>query len=104
MEIIFNPIDVSNNLKRSGAVIPDVRPGEETEEYIKNVSKPIILIGAIMLALLCTIPLICSGVFGVSITFGGTSLIIIVSVLFETVKQSEVFLEQKDSYLFKTKE
>lgn len=104
MEIVFSPIDVSNNLKRSGAVIPDVRPGEETERYIKTVSKPIILIGAIMLALLCTIPLIFSGVFGVSITFGGTSLIIIVSVLFETVKQSEVFLEQKDSYLFKTKE
>ncbi len=88
--IIFNPIEVADNLKKTSAVIPGIRPGRPTQEYLENVLKGTILIGAAMLAAACSIPIILSGIFNASVSFGGTSLIIIASVIgtemVETIK------------------
>lgn len=87
--ITFNPIEVSNNMKKSGGFVPGIRPGKPTTEYLMNVLNSIILIGAIGLSIVATVPIFFSGVFKASVSFGGTSLIIIVGVIIETVKQIE---------------
>ena len=87
--ITFNPMLVSDNLKRQGGFIPGIRPGKPTEEYLNNVLKYVIFIGAIGLVIVCVIPYIFNGLFRANVSFGGTSLIIIVSVILETMKQIE---------------
>lgn len=87
--ITFNPIEVSNNMKKSGGFIPGIRPGKPTTEYLMKVLNSIILIGAVGLSIVATIPIFFEGVFKSSISFGGTSLIIIVGVIIETMKQIE---------------
>ena len=87
--ITFNPIEVANNMKRQGGFIPGIRPGKPTVDYLKKVLNYIIFIGAVGLTIICVIPFIFNGIFGASVTFGGTSLIIIVSVILETMKQIE---------------
>ncbi len=90
--ITFNPIEVSNNMKKQGGFIPGIRPGKPTTEYLTRVLNYIILIGAVFLTLVCLIPVVFSGVFSANISFGGTSLIIIVGVIIETIKQIEAQL------------
>ena len=85
--ITFNPMEVANNLKKSGASIPGIRPGKPTQEYLEKVLKYIIFIGAVGLVIVALIPIFFSGVFGANVSFGGTSLIIIVGVILETMKQ-----------------
>ena len=85
--ITFNPMEVANNLKKSGASIPGIRPGKPTQEYLERVLKYIIFIGAVGLVIVALIPIFFSGVFGANVSFGGTSLIIIVGVILETMKQ-----------------
>lgn len=87
--ITFNPIEVSNNIKKQGGFIPGIRPGKPTTEYLTKVLNYIIFIGAIGLTIVCIIPIIISGVFSADVSFGGTSLIIIVGVTIETIKQIE---------------
>jgi preprotein translocase subunit SecY len=87
--ITFNPIEVSNNMKKQGGFIPGIRPGKPTTEYLTKVLNYIIFIGAIGLTIVCIIPIIISGVFSADVSFGGTSLIIIVGVTIETIKQIE---------------
>jgi preprotein translocase subunit SecY len=87
--ITFNPIEVSNNMKKQGGFIPGIRPGKPTTEYLTKVLNYVILIGAIGLSIVCTIPIIFSGVFGTNLGFTGTSIIIIVGVIVETIKQIE---------------
>ncbi len=87
--ITFNPIEVSNNMKKQGGFIPGIRPGKPTTEYLTKVLNYIIFIGAIGLTIVCIIPIIFSGVFSANFSFGGTSLIIIVGVTIETIKQIE---------------
>ena len=87
--ITFNPIEVSNNMKKSGGFVPGIRPGKPTTDYLMKVLNAIILIGAIGLSIVATIPIFFEGVFKASVSFGGTSLIIIVGVIIETVKQVE---------------
>lgn len=87
--ITFNPIEVANNLKKSGGFIPGIRPGKPTSEYLNGVLNYIIFIGACGLTLVCIIPIFFNGVFGAQVSFGGTSIIIVVSVVIETVKQIE---------------
>jgi preprotein translocase subunit SecY len=87
--ITFNPIEVSDNLKRSGGFIPGIRPGKATEDYLNSVLKYIIFIGAVGLIIVCVIPYIFNGFFNADVSFGGTSLIIIVSVILETLTQIE---------------
>ncbi len=87
--ITFNPIEVSNNMKKQGGFIPGIRPGKPTTEYLTKVLNYIIMIGAIGLTIVCIIPIIFSGIFSANFSFGGTSLIIIVGVTIETIKQIE---------------
>lgn len=90
--LTFNPLDVSNNIKKQGGFIPGVRPGKPTTEYLNKILKYIIFIGACGLIVVAVIPYFFNGVFGANVSFGGTSLIIIVSVILETVKQIESLL------------
>jgi len=87
--VTFNPMLVADNLKKQGGFIPGIRPGKPTTEYLNKVLKYIIFIGAVGLLIICVLPFVFSGVFNASVSFGGTSLIIIVSVVLETVKQLE---------------
>lgn len=87
--ITFNPIEVSNNMKKQGGFIPGIRPGKPTTDYLTKVLNNIIFIGAIGLTIVCIIPIVFSGVFNANFSFGGTSMIIIVGVVIETIKQIE---------------
>ena len=87
--ITFNPLEVSENMKKQGGFIPGIRPGKPTNEYLTKILNYIIFIGAVGLTIVAVIPFIFNGVFGASVSFGGTSLIIIVSVILETIKQIE---------------
>lgn len=90
--ITFNPLEVSNNIKKQGGFIPGIRPGKPTTEYLNKILTYIIFIGACGLIIVAVIPYIFNGIFGANVSFGGTSLIIIVSVILETVKQIESLL------------
>ena len=90
--ITFNPLEVSNNIKKQGGFIPGIRPGKPTTEYLNKILTYIIFIGAIGLIIIAVIPYFFNGVFGANVSFGGTSLIIIVSVVLETMKQIESLL------------
>ena len=94
--ISFNPAEIANNLKNSGATIPGIRPGKPTELYLNKIIKHVIFIGAVGLIIVCTIPFIVSGIFGVNVSFGGTSLIIITSVILESVDQIKSMLSSKN--------
>jgi preprotein translocase subunit SecY len=87
--ITFNPIEVADNIKKQGGFIPGIRPGKPTQEYLNNILNYIVFIGAIGLLIVATIPIAFSGIFGASVSFGGTSLIIIVGVVLETIKNVE---------------
>ena len=87
--ITFNPLEVANNLKKAGGFIPGIRPGTPTSDYLTKILNNIILIGVIGLIIVAVIPIFFNGVFGANVTFGGTSLIIIVGVVLETMKQIE---------------
>lgn len=87
--ITFNPLMVADNMKKQGGFIPGIRPGKPTSDYLTKVLNYVIFIGAIGLIIVSVIPFFFNGVFGASVSFGGTSLIIIVSVVLETMKQVE---------------
>ena len=88
-EITINPIEIAENFKRQGGFIPGIRPGKPTQEYLASILKYIVFIGAIGLAIVALLPIIFNGLFGASVSFGGTSLIIVVGVVVETLKQVE---------------
>lgn len=87
--ITFNPLEIADNMKKSGGFIPGIRPGKPTSDYLTKILNYIVFIGAIGLTIVCVIPFIFNGVFAAQVSFGGTSLIIIVSVILETMKQVE---------------
>lgn len=88
--ITFNPLEVANNMKKQGGFIPGIRPGKPTSDYLKKILDYIVLIGVLGLIVIAIVPIIASGVFNVSrISFSGTSLIIIVGVVLETIKAVE---------------
>ncbi|MCR4653660.1 MAG: preprotein translocase subunit SecY [Eubacterium sp.] len=87
--ITFNPMEVADNLKKQGGFIPGIRPGKSTEDYLNAVLKYVIFIGAAGLIIVCVLPYVFNGLFSANVSFGGTSLIIIVSVILETLKQIE---------------
>ena len=87
--ITFNPIEISNNMKRQGGFIPGIRPGRPTTEYLSRILNYIVFIGAVGLIIVCVIPIVFNGFFGANVSFGGTSIIIIVGVVLETLKQIE---------------
>lgn len=87
--ITFNPMEVANNMKKSGGFIPGIRPGKTTQDYLNKILNYIVLIGVIGLVIVALIPIFFNGVFKADVSFGGTSLIIIVGVILETMKQLE---------------
>ena len=87
--ITFNPMEVANNMKKQGGFIPGIRPGKPTTDFLTKVLNNIVLIGAIGLAFVAIVPIFFQGAFGAQVSFGGTSLIIIVGVVLETIKQVE---------------
>ena len=87
--ITFNPLMIADNMKKQSGFIPGIRPGKPTSDYLNKVLNYIVFIGAIGLTIIAVLPYVFSGVFKASVSFGGTSLIIIVSVILETMKQVE---------------
>ena len=87
--ITFNPLEIAENMKKQGGFIPGIRPGKPTSDYLTRILNYIIFIGAAGLTIVCVIPYFFNGIFNASVSFGGTSLIIIVSVVLETIKQIE---------------
>ena len=90
--IVFNPTETADNLKKHGGFIPGIRPGERTAEYIDYVLSRITVIGALYLAIVCLIPEILISYASVPFYFGGTSLLIVVSVTMDTVAQVQGYL------------
>lgn len=87
--ITFNPMEIANNMKKQGGFIPGIRPGRPTTEYLNKVLNYIIFIGAVGLTIVAILPIFFAGAFGARVSFGGTSLIIVVGVVLETLKQIE---------------
>lgn len=88
--IQFNPIEVANNMKRNGGFIPGIRPGKPTSDYIAKVLSKVTLLGAFFLAIIAIFPLLLAFIPSMSgISIGGTSLLIVVGVSLETMKQLE---------------
>jgi preprotein translocase subunit SecY len=90
--IVFNPTETADNLKKHGGFIPGIRPGERTAEYIDYVLSRITVIGAAYLAIVCVLPEILISYAAVPFYFGGTSLLIVVSVTMDTVAQIQGYL------------
>ena len=103
--IMFNPKETAENLKKYGGFIPGIRPGEKTAEYIDYVLTRITLIGALYLTLVCLLPEFLIGYTGVPFYFGGTSLLIVVSVTMDTVAQVQGHLlaQQYEGLIKKSK-
>ena len=93
--VTFNPMEVANNLKKQGGFIPGIRPGRPTTEYLTKVLNYIILIGAVCLAVISIIPIFFAGAFNAQVSFGGTSIIIIVGVVLEIIRQVETMMRER---------
>ncbi|MDY2936854.1 MAG: preprotein translocase subunit SecY [Fusicatenibacter sp.] len=87
--ITFNPLEVADNMRKQGGFIPGIRPGKATTDYLNGLLSYIIFIGAAGLTIVAVIPFFFNGFFNANVSFGGTSLIIIASVILETLKQVE---------------
>ena len=87
--IQFNTVEYAKNLQQYGGFIPGIRPGKPTGEYLQKISNRITFSGSIILALIASAPIVISRISGMKINFGGTSVIIIVGVVIETMKQIE---------------
>jgi preprotein translocase subunit SecY len=90
--ITYNPVDISDNLKKYGGYIPGIRPGRKTSEFIDNILTRITLIGAIYISFICVLPSILIANFNVPFYFGGTALLIVVGVAMDTMGQIESHL------------
>ncbi len=90
--VVFNPVDVADNLKKNGGYVPGIRPGKATSEYLDRVLSRLTFVGAIYLSVICVLPAILMGRFNVPFYFGGTSLLIIIGVSLDTMSQIESHL------------
>ncbi|OQA39353.1 MAG: preprotein translocase subunit SecY [Parcubacteria group bacterium ADurb.Bin316] len=96
-EVIFHPNQIAENLQKQGGFIPGIRPGRHTSEYLANTTHKIILVGALFLGIIAILPLILRYFTGIqSLAIGGTSLLIVVSVTIETMKQIEAQLTMRE--------
>jgi len=94
--VIFKPDQIAENLQRQGGFIPGIRPGSETAHYLSNVSTRILFAGALFLGIIAIMPLLLQNFTGTNLVIGGTSLLIVVSVVIETVKQVNSQLIMRD--------
>lgn len=90
--VVFNPQDVAENMKKYGGFIPGLRPGKPTADYIERILIRITFVGAVFLAFIAILPNIVTALTGLNVYFGGTSLLIVVGVALETMKQIEAQL------------
>jgi preprotein translocase subunit SecY len=96
-EVIFHPAQIAENLQKQGGFIPGIRPGRHTSEYLANTTHKIIFVGALFLGLIAVLPLVMRYFTGIqSLAIGGTSLLIVVAVVIETVKQVESQLTMRE--------
>ena len=96
-EVIFHPTQIAENLQKQGGFIPGIRPGRHTSEYLANTTHRIIFVGALFLGVIAILPLIMRYFTGMqSLSIGGTSLLIVVAVVVETVKQIEAQMTMRD--------
>ena len=102
--IVFNPKETADNLKKNGGFVPGIRPGQDTANYFDYVMTRITFVGALYLALVCVIPEILRSKFSVPFYFGGTSLLIVVVVMMDTIGQiqSNLLAHQYEDLLKKT--
>jgi preprotein translocase subunit SecY len=98
--VVFNPVDVADNLKKSGGFVPGIRPGKNTAQYIEHVLSRITFAGALYLSVVCMIPALLIKFFQVPFQFGGTGLLIVVGVALDTVQQIEAHLVTRDYEAF----
>ena len=103
--IVFNPADTADNLKKHGGFIPGIRPGKNTADYINHIMTRLTVVGAAYLALVCLLPEILISQYAVPFYFGGTSLLIVVSVTMDTVAQvhSHLLAHQYEGLIKKSK-
>jgi preprotein translocase subunit SecY len=103
--VVFNPAETADNLKKYGGFIPGIRPGQNTSDYLDRVLTRLTAVGAIYLCIVCIIPEILISRYGVPFYFGGTSLLIIVSVTMDTVAQvqSHLFAHQYEGLIKKAR-
>src|SRR3546814_8072651 len=90
--VVFNPEETADNLRKHGGFVPGIRPGKNTSDYLDYVLTRLTVVGAIYLALVCILPEILISQYSVPFYFGGTSLLIIVSVTMDTVAQIQSHL------------
>jgi preprotein translocase subunit SecY len=90
--VVFNPTDTAENLKKNGGFVPGIRPGKNTAEYLEHILNRLTVIGALYLSLVCILPELLIARGGVPFYFGGTSLLIVVSVTLDTVTQIQAHL------------
>ncbi|MFA4941089.1 MAG: preprotein translocase subunit SecY [Patescibacteria group bacterium] len=96
-EVIFHPSQIAENLQKQGGFIPGIRPGRHTSEYLANTTHRIIFVGALFLGIIAILPLIMRYFTGMqSLAIGGTSLLIVVAVVIETVKQIEAQMTMRE--------
>lgn len=95
-QIQFNTVEYAKQLQQNGGFVPGIRPGKPTSDYLANASNRITMIGAIGLTILTIIPAVASRLLGLNISFGGSSVVIVVGVVIETVKQIEAMMTMKN--------
>jgi len=103
--IVFNPSETAENLKKYGGFVPGIRPGQNTADYFDRVLTRLTAVGAVYLCVVCLLPEILISRYGVPFYFGGTSLLIIVSVTMDTVAQvqSHLFAHQYEGLIRKAR-
>lgn len=95
--VIFKPTEIAENLQKQGGFIPGIRPGRNTSDYLNSTMNKVVLAGAIFLGLIAVLPLVVGPITGIAtITLGGTSLLIVVAVVIDTVKQIDAQLVMRD--------
>ncbi|MHA3049223.1 MULTISPECIES: preprotein translocase subunit SecY [unclassified Acinetobacter] len=90
--LVFSPKEVAENLKRSGAYVPGIRPGEQTARYLDYILNRLTFIGAIYITVICLMPMILQSAFGMTVNIGGTSLLIVVVVVMDFMAQLQAHL------------
>ncbi len=103
--IVFNPVDTADNLKKYGGFIPGIRPGKNTAEYLDYVLTRLTVLGALYLSVVCILPELLISEYALPFYFGGTSLLIVVSVTMDTVAQihSHLLAHQYEGLIKKAK-
>ena len=87
--ITFNPVEIAKNIQQNGGMVPGIRQGKPTSDFIARISKRITLFGALFLAVLAIVPTLIYGIFGIYLPFHASSLLIAVSVAMETMRELE---------------